>query len=454
VRSFYDTLNIREDCCPPGCRVCEEACRSREGNKSRACGGIKAIHLPEVGFDSAMVCNQCGEPVCEEYCPTGAITKSRDDGVVRVDYTKCLGCGFCSVCCPYGGVEYDPDIRVPVKCDLCGGQPLCVEACKPDVITLMKSREIVKYFKKDEFRQGTPLCLGCPAELALRFTLRITGEDTFLFGAPGCAVLTICGVGTQTYCLVPSHMTNMTNLPSTAAGLKRYYRKIGKDVKVVCFAGDGCFADVGFQPLSGAAERGENIICICYDNEGYMNTGIQRSGTTPLLGWTSTTPVGKVRKGKQMPPKYMPLIMAAHDIPYVATATIGFPEDYARKLMKAMAVKDGLSYIHLLSPCPTGWRSSTDSAIDLCRLAVETNFFPLWEFERGAYRFTHHVRKPKRVQEYLGLTGRFSHLGEEEIQLVQEWVDKRLNLIKSLTEMSRSMKETDVCADEGAASPA
>jgi phenylglyoxylate dehydrogenase beta subunit len=452
MTSFYNTLNIREESCPPGCTLCETLCRSREGNRPQVCSGIRTVHLPEVGFHTAIVCNQCGEPSCEENCPTGAIAKNKEDGVVRIDPSKCLGCGLCAVSCPYGGIDYDPNESRPVKCDLCDGQPACVEGCEQEVLSYLKSREVVKHFKQDELRRGTPLCLGCPAELALRFTLRITGKDTFLFGAPGCAVLTICGVGTQTYTLLPSHMTNMTNLPSTAAGLKRYYSKIGKDVKVVCFAGDGCFADVGFQPLSGAAERGENIICICYDNEGYMNTGIQRSGTTPLLGWTSTTPVGKRRKGKQMPPKNMPLIMAAHDIPYVATATIGFPEDYARKLVRAMAVKDGLSYIHLLSPCPTGWRSSTDSAIDLCRLAVETNFFPLWEFERGTYRFTHRVRKPKPVQEYLRLMGRFSHLREEEVCQVQEWVDRRFNHIRLLTEMRGAVKDHAACVREETAS--
>jgi len=389
--------------------------------------------LPERGHFSVAVCNQCGEPVCEAYCPTGAISKDKEDGVVRIDQERCLGCGLCALSCPYGGIDYEPISGRTQKCDLCDGEPKCADACPSETITFRKSREVVKHFKKDQLQKGTPLCLGCPAELALRLTLRVLGKDTFLFGAPGCAVLTICGMGTQTYTLIPSHMTNMTNLPSTAAGLKRYYKKIGRDVQCVCFAGDGCFADVGFQPLSGAAERGENIINICYDNEGYMNTGIQRSGTTSYLSWTSTTPVGKKRRGKQMPPKNMPLIMAAHDIPYVATATIGYPEDYTGKLLKAMAVKDGMSYIHLLSPCPTGWRSSTDSAIDICRLAVETNFFPLWEFERGTYRFTHQVKRPKPIGEYLKCMKKYGHLDSGQVEEVQSLVDKRFATIRSLT---------------------
>jgi phenylglyoxylate dehydrogenase beta subunit len=290
------------------------------------------------------------------------------------------------------------------------------------------------------FNAGSHQNIQDMAELSLRFSMKVLGKETVLFGAPGCAVLLICGMGTKTYCKVPTHMTNMTNLPSTAAGFKRYHQKKGNDVQCVCFAGDGCFADVGFQPLSGAAERGDNLITICYDNEGYMNTGIQRSGTTPYLSWTTTTPVGIKKKGKQMPPKNMPLIMAAHDIPYVATATIGFPEDYAKKLKKAMAIKDGLSYIHLFTPCPTGWRAPPESGIDICRLAVETNSFPLWEYERGGYRFTHHVRNEKPVSEYLRLMRKYSHLKEAEIEEIQQQVNERFEVVQALVEMTKARK--------------
>ncbi len=436
MRTFYDTLRIEENRCPEGCAVCQEACARTAPDAAPKCSGIKPIHLPEVKLHTAITCNQCGEPVCEENCPTGAITKSQADGIVRIDQSRCLGCGLCDLVCPYGGIDYNAGERRAFKCHQCDGEPRCVEACPEGVLSLVRSRAVTEYLHEDQLRPGTPLCLGCPAELGLRFTLKVLGEDTFLFGAPGCAVLLICGMGTQTYCLLPSHMTNMTNLPSTAAGLKRYYKKIGKDVKCVCFAGDGCFADVGFQPLSGAAERGENIIAICYDNEGFMNTGIQRSGTTSYLSWTTTTPVGTKKRGKQMPSKNMPLIMAAHEIPYVATASMGFPEDYARKLTKAMEVKDGMSYIHLISPCPTGWRFSTASAIDVCQLAVETNYFPLWEYERGQYRFSYLPKKPRPIGEFLRLMRKFDHLNEEEIQEVQALVNRRLATIRSLAQMT------------------
>jgi len=438
VKTFYDTLAIEENRCPEGCMICQEVCRETAGIAGTGCSGIKPIHLPQLGVHTALTCNQCGEPVCMDNCPTGAISKGAGDGVVRIDQGKCLGCGMCSLVCPYGGIHYSQEQRRTFKCDLCGGVAKCAEACPEGVIKLARSREVALRLQDDQLRRGTPLCLGCPAELALRFTLRVLGKDTVLFGAPGCAVLLICGMGTRTYCLLPSHMTNMTNLPSTAAGYKRYLRKLGKDVKCVCFAGDGCFADVGFQPLSGAAERGENIIAICYDNEGFMNTGIQRSGTTSYLSWTTTTPVGVRKRGKERPAKNMPLIMAAHDIPYVATATIGFPEDYAEKLNRAMEVKDGMSYIHLLSPCPTGWRFSTALAIEVCRLAVETNYFPLWEYAEGRYRFTYQPKKPRPIADFLRTMRKFDHLTERDVGEIQALVDRRLETIRSLAHMGES----------------
>jgi pyruvate/2-oxoacid:ferredoxin oxidoreductase beta subunit len=202
---------------------------------------------------------------------------------------------------------------------------------------------------------------------------------------------------------------------------------------VVAFLGDGATADVGFQNLSGAAERGENLIYICYDNEAYMNTGVQRSGTTPRSTWTFTTPVGPKRRGKEQPTKYMPLIMALHGVPYVATAAISNLEDYATKLSKAISIKDGMAYIHLFSPCPTGWRAPLDMTVELSRMAVETNYFPLWEMEHGKYRLTYEVKNPKPIQEYTKLMGRFAHLTKPELESFQQAANERFDFIKSLT---------------------
>jgi pyruvate/2-oxoacid:ferredoxin oxidoreductase beta subunit len=213
---------------------------------------------------------------------------------------------------------------------------------------------------------------------------------------------------------------------------------------VVCMVGDGATADVGFAGLSGAAERGENIIYICFDNEAYMATGIQKSGTTPFAAWTFTSPVGKHLSGRRGPAKYMPLIMADHGIPYTATATVSHLEDYARKLEKAKQVKDGLAYIHIFSPCYTGWRAPEDSAVQISRIAVETNYFPLWECDRGQYRLTYQPRKPMPIEEFTKLMGRYRHLTGAQIAEFQGMVDQRLKQVESLATMTAQRSRAQV----------
>jgi len=435
MKSFYDTLRIEENICPPDCKACHTRCTEVKKEKGQQGTGILEVHLPKLGVHTANTCNQCSEPACLDVCPTGAIIKNQDDGIVRITQTKCLGCGLCDLACPYGGIDFDATSKQASKCDLCEGEPQCVEACPVKAISVMKARSVVKHFHEDPLLMGSSLCVGCPAETTLRFVLRVLGKDTYLFGAPGCATNVINGMGIRTMVRIPSHMSNMTTVPSTMTGVKRYHRKMGRDVRCVAFVGDGCATDVGFQPLSGAAERNENIIFITYDNEGYMNTGIQRSSTTPYGGWTTTTPAMGKRKGKRMSSKNVPLIMAAHDIPYVATAVIAYPEDLLMKLQKAMAVKDGMSYIHILSPCILGWGYSISQSLDILRAAVETNYFPLWECERGEYRMTHVVEKPKPITEYTALLKKFAHLDKEELDELQKIVNKRFDRIRALTMM-------------------
>lgn len=437
MKSFYDTLHIEENVCPPDCTICRTRCAEVKQGKGSAGNGIREIHVPEIGVHAANTCNQCSEPACVDVCPTGAITKNETDGIVRITQTKCLGCGLCDLACPYGGIEFDVAAKKASKCDLCDGDPQCIEVCPVHAVSFMKARSVVEHFHEDPLLMGSSLCVGCPAETTLRFVLRVMGKDTYLFGAPGCATNVINGMGIRTMVRIPSHMSNMTTVPSTMTGVKRYNRKMGRDMRCVAFVGDGCATDVGFQPLSGAAERNENIIFITYDNEGYMNTGIQRSSTTPYGGWTTTTPAMGKRKGKQMTSKNVPLIMAAHDIPYVATAVIGYPEDFLMKLKKAMAVKDGMSYIHILSPCILGWGYGISESLDVVRTAVETNYFPLWEYERGEYRLTHVVEKPKPITEYTKLLKKFAHLDQQELDELQKIVNKRFNHIRALTRMER-----------------
>lgn len=297
-----------------------------------------------------------------------------------------------------------------------------------------KSKDVLKYMgKEDLLSPGTPLCPGCPVELAIRFSMKIFGRDTFFFTAPSCGALTMIGYGTNASMKSASTQCLMTNVPSMMTGVRRYLRKIGKDTKCVGFVGDGSTVDVGFQPLSGAAERGENILYICYDNEGYMNTGIQRSGSTPHYGWTTTSPVGGDWKGKPRAAKYMPYVMLMHDMSYVATACVSFLEDYAKKLTKALAVKDGMSYIHLITPCPTGWRFAPELSIDVGRLAVESNYFPLWEAENGRVRMTYNNEQPRPIEEFTKPQGRFRHLDRSMLDEFQTLVNRRYNLAVHLS---------------------
>lgn len=435
MKGFYDVLKVEYGKCPSNCSDCQAACVAERTGKEW-CSGITVIHAPEVNFHTAIKCNQCSEPPCLEVCPTAAISKSDVDGIVRINEDKCIGCGLCTLACPYAGMSYNLDKQKAFKCDLCDGSPKCLDACPYGLISLLKSRDVISYLRdEDVFSPGVPNCAGCSMELSMRLTFRILGKDTFIFSTEGCSIYLTRGVSTEALCALPTYICCMTNVPSTATGVKRYYQHLGKDVKTVVFVGDGAASDVGFQPLSGAAERMENIVFICADNEGFQATGNQRSGTTSLFSRTATTPIGGKWQGKPQPPKYMPLIMAFHQIPYVATAIIGYPEDYARKLTKAMAVKDGMSYIHLLCPCPTGWRARTEDTIDICRLAVETNYFPLWEYENGRFRLTHQVDNPKPIEEFTRLMGRFSHLKEEELAQLQQLVNDRFNKIKSLCEI-------------------
>jgi len=303
-----------------------------------------------------------------------------------------------------------------------------------------KNRRIAEQLGEDLLSHGTYACPGCPAELALRFALKILGKKAVVHTTSSCGTLMACGMGDehQTECSASRGLMN--DVPAIMSGVKRYYERVGKEATVMAFLGDGATADVGFQALSGAAERGEKLLYICYDNEGYMNTGIQRSATTPYLSWTNTSPVGSARRGKKERPKNMPLIMAFHGIPYVATASPAHLEDFAVKLKKAQSIKDGMSYIHILIPCVTGWRAPSDMGIELARVAVRTNYFPLWEAINGRFRFTFRPKKIEPVRELVRKAKKFSHLTEEEIEAFQRYVDDRYRTIEFLTEANFNLK--------------
>ena len=213
------------------------------------------------------------------------------------------------------------------------------------------------------------------------------------------------------------------NSGAVASGVESALRIQGKDdVNVVAFGGDGGTVDIGLQSLSGAMERGHNMTYICYDNEAYMNTGIQRSGATPFGASTTTSPSGVASFGEDKPKKNMPMIMAAHGIPYVATASIAYPEDYVNKVKKAAETK-GPAYIHLHQPCTTGWGFPSERTIEMGRLAVETGSWILYEIVDGKFEITYRPEERKPVKEYLAPQKRFRHLDDELIEKIQKYVD-------------------------------
>lgn len=436
----HQTIAVHTDRCD-GCGKCLEACAIlKTGSPKTERSRIKLAEDRKRASFGLAVCRQCADPRCVACCPSGALQRDEVAGVVAWDEEKCVGCGLCTLACAYGGISLDPVSGNVMKCDLCEGKPGCVESCDRGALEFTTSSEIYNAWGEleDLIVPGISACLGCNSELLLRHTLRRIGPEVVLATPPGC----IAGVGSvgyngRTATKVPVFHPLLTNTASMLAGARRYYNRIGRDVTMVALAGDGGTADVGFQALSGAAERGEQMIYICVDNEGYMNTGVQRSGTTPYGSWTSTTPVGSKLRGKTRDAKPMALLMALHRCEYVATASTAFMDDYYAKLDKALAAaKRGMAYIHVFSPCPTGWRFSPGMLIEVARKAVESNMVPLWEYERESDRisFTRSVDQPIRVKEYLSLIGKFRHLDDEQVQHIQDTTDRHTELLKRFSE--------------------
>ena len=273
---------------------------------------------------------------------------------------------------------------------------------------------------------GTTACTGCNGELTLRTVMKILGKNTIVAIPTGCVggIHTV-GWADESGMKIPVFFPLLDNAAAMLSGIKRYYQRIGRDVNAVAFAGDGATCDAGFQALSGAAERGENIIYICYDNEGYMNTGFQRSSTTQKGSWTSTTPVGPKAVGKTSVKKDMPMIMTMHNIPYVATASPAYVPDLVRKVEKAMAVKNGLAYIHVYCSCSSGWGYEVERSIDVCRKLVQSRYAPIYEVENGKYTLSIDVKKPYSLKGFLLSLKKYQHLSDEQIADIQRDIDLR-----------------------------
>ena len=268
------------------------------------------------------------------------------------------------------------------------------------------------------FASGHAACPGCHVALAMRFILNTLGSDTVAV-VPASCVAIIAGPQPLSSMNIPVYQTTLESSAASAAGIKRALVAKGNDhTTVVALAGDGGTYDIGFQSLSSAAERNEDILYVCLDNEGYMNTGAQKSSATPSMAYTTSTP-----SGKTTPKKNVAEIMAVHNIPYMATATTGYPEDLVRKVAKARDMK-GFRFLVVLSPCLDGWGIADDGGPRTSRLAVESGIFPLYEVENGHTYTLNQGPKGVPIAKYVEGQQRYGHLSESDIAKLQAEVDR------------------------------
>src|SRR6056297_115815 len=297
---------------------------------------------------------------------------------------------------------------------------------------MAKLKEVSK--KQDILSSGHRLCAGCGASIAVRQILSACDDSVVVASATGCLE-----VATTIYPYTSwrsSFIHNaFENAAATISGVEAMYQslkkqgKIDNEVKFIAFGGDGGTYDIGLQSLSGALERGHDFVYVCYDNNAYMNTGIQRSSATPKYTDTTTTPAGKVVPGKQQFKKDLSEVMVSHEIPYVAQTTfMGNFKDLHEKAEKAIYT-EGPAFMNVLAPCPRGWRYETEDLMQICKLAADTCFWPLFEVINGEWKLSYKPKKKLPVEEYLRPQGRFKHLfkpgNKHLIEDIQNEVDRK-----------------------------
>ncbi len=265
---------------------------------------------------------------------------------------------------------------------------------------------------------GHRACLGCGEALAARLVTEAAGPDVILANATGCLEIFTTPWPESAWRLPWLHSL-FENTGAVAAGMEAALKAQGKSTKVLAFGGDGGTFDIGFQALSGMLERGHNVLYVCYDNEAYMNTGIQRSSSTPHAAMTTTSPPGKERMGKRHLKKDIISIISAHHIPYAAATSVAYPSDVRKKVRRALAI-DGPTFLLIHSPCPLGWGHDGALSIEVARLAVQTGLFPLIELERGELIGAMPIRHPRPVTDYLKLQQRFRHLFQDDLRAKKE----------------------------------
>ncbi|MEM1580896.1 MAG: thiamine pyrophosphate-dependent enzyme [Candidatus Bathyarchaeia archaeon] len=290
------------------------------------------------------------------------------------------------------------------------------------------------------FTSGHRLCAGCGAGTIMRMTLKALRRPTIVVNATGCVEVASTIYPYTSWKVSWVHVA-FENAAAVASGIEAAYKALrrrgvwDKHVDVIAIAGDGGTFDIGIQALSGALERGHDFLYICYDNEAYMNTGIQRSGATPHGAATTTSPAGRKIPGKPEFKKDLIGICAAHGIEYAATASPAYWNDYVTKVQKGLEV-NGPAVIHVFAPCPTGMRHDSSKSIEVARLAVQTRYWPVYEVERGKYKLNIRVPQPKPLLDFLKMQGRFAHLFQPEFQheleMLQRWVDENWKRIAAL----------------------
>jgi pyruvate ferredoxin oxidoreductase beta subunit len=272
--------------------------------------------------------------------------------------------------------------------------------------------------KPELLSPGHRACAGCGSVVAIRQALMAVEGPVVIAFATGCMEV-VTTIYPYTAWRVPYIHNAFENAAASLSGVETAYRalrkqgKINEDVKFIAFGGDGGTYDIGLQSLSGAAERGHDFLYVCYNNEAYMNTGIQRSSATPFRASTSTCPAGDTVPGKKQFPKDMTAIMAAHGIPYVAQASPHNWRDYIGKVKKALDVR-GPKFINVLSSCFRGWRVAPADSIEIVKMAVETCFWPLYEVENGEWKLNYLPKTKVPVADWIKVQGRFRHLLEEK----------------------------------------
>ena len=259
------------------------------------------------------------------------------------------------------------------------------------------------------FTSGHTACPGCGQSLAVRLVLRATGRNVIVINSTGCLEIFSSKYGGSSW-EVPYIHSLFENIAAVASGVESALKTMNRldDVRVIAMSGDGSAGDIGFGAISGMMERGHDVLYVCYDNEAYMNTGIQRSGCTPYYARTTTSPPGKASRGNWRPKKDLPQIILAHGVPYVATASVGYYADLDKKVKKALSIR-GPKYLQIHVPCPLGWGCDPSRTIDIAKMAVNSGLFPLYEVENGELK-VRRIAKKVPVEEYLKLQVRFRQL--------------------------------------------